>query len=140
MSEADLAALIIEQRRIIELMETIYSEINTLESALREHQNALEILNKYKMDIEQKDYDSLLPIGGGIYLPVNITKPQKMIVRVGAGVFLEKSVDETISYINKSIEKIRRLIDERISTLNQLKNRYEEISSIIAEIQFKLKK
>lgn len=136
--EENLAGLVYEQRRIVELIETLYNEINVLQRSLVEHQNALEILNLYKVS-EKKKSETLLPIGGGVYLPVNITKPDRIIVGVGAGVFLEKSIEEAIHHINNSVGNLKKAVDDRVKSLEQLKSRYEEISAAIAELQFKLR-
>ena len=133
----NLAGLVYEQRRIVELIETLYNEINVLERSLMEHQSALDILKMYR-EAELKDFETLLPVGGGVYLPVNISKPDKVVVGVGAGVFLEKSIEDAIGHIEKSMENLKQAVENRVKTLNQLKNRYEEVSAAIAELQFKL--
>ena len=137
--EENLAGLVYEQRKIVELTEALYNEVNTLQRSLAEHQNALEILNLYKVSKEKKS-ETLLPIGGGVYLPVNITHPEKVIVGIGAGIFLEKSVEEAIQNVNNSMDNIKKAVDDRVKSLEQLKNRYEEISAAIAEVQFKMRK
>jgi prefoldin alpha subunit len=121
----------------LELIEVLYNEINILQSSINEHQSALDVLQYYK-SAEDDRQDTLLPIGGGVYLPVVISKPENVIVNVGAGVFLEKSVDEAIDRVRQSMDNLRRAMDERLKTLQQLKNRYEELSTQIAELQFKL--
>lgn len=136
--EENLAGLVYEQRKIMELIEALYNEVNVLQRSLMEHQNALEILELYKVSKEKRS-ETLLPVGGGVYLPVKITHPEKVVVGVGANVFLEKSVEEAIQYVNTSMGNIKKAVDDRVKSLEQLKNRYEEISAAIAELQFKMK-
>ena len=137
--EENLAGLVYEQRQIMNLMEALYNEINVLQRSLIEHQNALEILKMYK-STKQERSETLLPVGGAVYLPVNITHPNKVIVGVGANVFLEKSIEEAIQHVNSSMDNIKKAVDERVKTLEDLKNKYEEISAAIAELQFKMQK
>ena len=133
----NLAALVYEQRRIMELIEALYNEVNILERSLMEHQSALDILRMYR-EAEAKDFDTLLPVGGGVYLPVNVSKPDKVVVGVGAGVFLEKTIEDAIGHVEKSIENLKQAVENRLKTLNELRNKYEEVSAAIAELQFKL--
>lgn len=140
MSREELSVLVYEQRRILDLIEALYNELATLERSLMENRNALDILNKYKSDLDASEHDTLLPIGGGVYLPVSISRPAKIIVSVGAGIYLERDLDSAIEYVNKSIENLQKVIQERTSLLNQLRNRYEEIAARVAEIQFKMQK
>jgi prefoldin alpha subunit len=137
--EKNLANLVYEQRRIVELIESLYNEINVLERSLLEHQGALEILKMYK-ESGEKSFDTLLPIGGNIYIPVNVSKPAKIVVGVGGGVFLERPVEDAITYIEEAMKNLRMAVDNRVQTLDQLKNRYEEVSAAITELQFKLQK
>jgi len=138
LSRDELAVLVYEQRRILDIIEALYNELATLERSLIENRNALEILNKYKSDSNLKKHETLLPIGGGVYLPVSITRPDKIIVGVGAGVYLEKDLKAAIEHVNKGIEELQKVIQERTNLLNQMRNKYEEIASKIAEIQFKM--
>ncbi len=138
MSREELAVLVYEQRRILDIIEALYNELATLERSLIENRNALEILNKYKSDSNLKKHETLLPIGGGVYLPVSITRPDKIIVGVGAGVYLEKDLEAAIEHVNKGIQELQKVIQERTNLLNQMRNKYEEIASKIAEIQFKM--
>lgn len=136
--EENLAGLVYEQRKLMELIEALYNEINVFQRSLVEHQNARDILNFYKRS-ESKESETLLPVGGGVYLPVNITTPNKVIVGVGAGVFLEKTVEEAVQYVDSSINNLKQALDDRAKSLEELKNKYEEISAAIAELQFKLR-
>ena len=136
--EENLASLVYEQRRIMELVEVLYNEVNVLQRSLVEHQNALEILQLYKTSKEKKS-ETLLPIGGAVYLPVNITHPNKVIVGVGASIFLEKSVEEAIQHVSESMDNIKKAVEDRVKSLEDLKNKYEEISAAIAELQFKMR-
>ncbi len=137
-SSEEVAVLVYEQRRILDLMEALYNELAGLERSLLENRNALEILNKYRSDAEVAGHETLLPIGGGVYLPVSISRPDKIIVGVGAGIYLEKDLDSAIELVNKSIDNLRKVIQDRTNLLTQLRNRYEEITARLAEIQFKM--
>jgi prefoldin alpha subunit len=133
--ERDLARLIVEQRRILEEIERVYSEISLLERAILERQLALTSLNEYKNIKEERD--TLVPIGGNIYIPSRLIPGKKLLVGVGANVYIAKSVDDAIAFINESLGQLNRLYRDRVNTLNQLRRRYDEDTALIAEIRMK---
>lgn len=137
--EENLAILLYEQRRLVEIMESLYAEISILQRSLLEHNNALEILNMYKSCEEGREFDTLLPIGGQVYLPVKMSKPNATLVGIGVGIFVKRSIESSINYLLESIKDITDALNERMDMLNQLKNKYEEITSAIVELQFKLR-
>ncbi|MEM0056963.1 MAG: prefoldin subunit alpha [Candidatus Geothermarchaeota archaeon] len=137
--EENLAILLYEQRRLVEMMESLYAEISILQRSLLEYNSALEILNMYKSCEKGREFDTLLPIGGQVYLPVKMSVPNAILVGIGIGIFVKKSIESSINYLMESIKEITNALNERINVLNQLKNKYEEITSAIIELQFKLR-
>ena len=121
---------------VLEAIERIYGEITLLQRALSEGNGAMEVLKLYKESVET-EHNILLPIGGHIYLPVMMSKPDKVIVGVGSNIFIESSIDDAIEHLKKYIDNINAALKERTQILEQLRNRYNELASKIAEIQFK---
>ncbi len=134
---AELAALIYEQRRILDLIEALYNEINLLQRALVESSGAMDVLKMYR-ESSESSFQTMLPIGGSVYLPVTISKPKTIVVGVGAGVFIESSIEDAINYLQRNIDNLNKAINERNRLLEQLRNRYNEITARITELQFVL--
>ncbi len=135
MGEDRISRLIVEQRNITQLIETLYNEIITLQNSIDERRRALEFLEKFK-DIDS-DIDILFPLGGGLYLKAYIPKQENIYANVGAQTYLDKSIDDIIPEIKKVIEQLTKMLEERRDALNKLRARYDEITAELAELYFK---
>jgi prefoldin alpha subunit len=88
--------------------------------------------------IPDKKGNALMPVGGGVFLPVE-AGGSKVIVNVGAGVVVEETVVEALELINKREEMITNSMSElnaefeKIST--QAQNLSEKIRQRIARQQ-----
>ncbi len=136
--EKELARLIIEQRRLLQDIEAIYSEIVLLERTIMERQAALASLREYKDSKEEREV--LVPLGGNVYLPSKIVPGKNALVGVGANIYITKPVDEAIGYIDKAINQLNQIYRNRVSLLNQLRRRYDELTALISEMQLRAQK
>lgn len=133
--ERELARLIIEQRRILQNIEAIYSEVVLLERAILERQSALVSLREYKDSKEE--CESLVPLGGNIYLPSKLIPGKQALVGVGANIYISKSIDDAIMYVDKAINQLNQLYQNRVSLLNELRKKYDELTALISELRMK---
>jgi|Deesub1362B_J571_1020462.scaffolds.fasta_scaffold00004_233 prefoldin alpha subunit len=131
----ELAGLLLEQRRILQDIESIYSEVVLLERAIVERQLAISALNAYKTVV--KGRDALVPIGGNIYLPSRLIPDQKALIGVGANVYLSKEIDEALSDVQRALENLNNMYKNRLEILEQLRRKYDELTAVIAELRMK---
>jgi prefoldin alpha subunit len=84
----------------VRLLENYYQEIVTrqqaVSSALIDTRAALEALENIPKTGKS---DLLLPIGGGVLLPVNGVAVDKVIVSIGAGAAVEKDIPSTKTFL-----------------------------------------
>jgi prefoldin alpha subunit len=66
---------------------------------------------------QKADEDALIPVGGGSYVRVKLSDISKIVMGVGAGVALEKPIEDSIKEIK---ERIADLDKARISLQEQL--------------------
>lgn len=131
----EMTQLLLEQRRILQEIESVYSEVVILERAIVERQMAMSALNVYKSVNVGKD--SLVPIGGNVYLPSQLIPGQKALIGVGANIYLSKDVDEAISYVQRSLDNLNEIYKKRLEFLDQLRRRYNELAAVIAELRMR---
>lgn len=115
------------------LLETYLSELAvreaTLSRLIMEYRSALEAVESIVGD---KDSECMLPIGGGVNVPVKIKSGFKYLVSIGAGVFLEKDKSDAVLYLNKRIQGL----EEALRNVAAQKRRVEEqLARLQAEIQ-----
>ena len=93
------------QYRYIEEQRNLYqSQLELVNASLVNLQNTKLTLEKIKEGVKEDD-DILLPIGGLVKIRAKIIDTQRILVSVGQDVVIEKSLDESISFLESIIDK-----------------------------------
>lgn len=115
------------QRRIVEL-ELVQAELDkTIES--------LEYFESLDGSVE-----ALMNLGGGVFAYVDVKDSKKMLVDVGAGIIVEKQVDEAIETLKRKKEKVNENIAKLEQVLQQIVGQARRIQEEIAKAQAKEEK
>ncbi len=88
-------------------------------------------------NLPDKETETLVPVGGGIFLPVSASKKTKVLVSVGAGVSTEKTIDETVKFLDKRIDAVKKTLNDLINLANKTQ---KNISVLRAKIDEAIKK
>ena len=127
-----LLALQLELEQIYLKLEAIKEESALLGKYELEYtvtKTTIENLKKVSLDEE-----SLVPIGGGVYLKTKILDNEKALMNVGADVFIETNIDDVIKKIDKALESIQKRRRELTELSLKLSKRAEEIRSEIVKL------
>ena len=93
------------QYRYIEEQRNLYqSQLELVNASLANLQNTKLTLDKIKEGVKEDD-DILLPIGGLVKIRAKIMDTQRILVSVGQDVVIEKSLDDSISFLESIIDK-----------------------------------
>ncbi len=110
------------QRRIVEL-ELVQAELDkTIES--------LEYFESLDGSVE-----ALMNLGGGVFAYVDVKDSKKMLVDVGAGIIVEKQVDEAIETLKRKKEKVNENIAKLEQVLQQIVGQARRIQEELAKAQ-----
>ena len=135
MSQAEeVRKLILEQRFLAREMERLYQETLLLERTIREVRSATQTLSEIKSGKIMKG-ESLFPVGGGVFVFGTVSSDNKVLVNVGAGVYVTKTVDEALKLLNDQLNSLNKAHSDRVRTLNELKRRHDEIVAKLMEYQ-----
>jgi prefoldin alpha subunit len=122
-SEDEVRRLIVELRVLEGTAEALQSRINLVDAVFAELNMAKQTLEG--MEKENPDAAVFVPIGGGSYIKAKITDVDKVVYGVGAGVSIEKSLEEA-----------KEGVDQRISELERTKRSLEQqLTQVIRRIQ-----
>jgi prefoldin alpha subunit len=102
--EEELRKLSVEMRFLEQTAETLQQRINMMNAAMTDLTYAnmtLEGLEKEKQDAEL-----LVPIGGSSYIKVKLANTDKVIVGVGAGVSIEKTLPEAKEIVKERLGEL----------------------------------
>ena len=136
-NEETLRRLIVELRLLEGTANTLQSRLNFVNAILTE-------LNYAKMTLEglekeKKNVPLFVPIGGGSYIRAKLESAEKVIVGMGAGVSVEKSLSEAKETVGNRIaqlEKTRRTLQQQ---LTQVAQKIEEDRAGFQELSEKLR-
>lgn len=114
------------------ILESYLNDILTREAALTrligEAQLASEGLQSLSSDAP---VETMVPLGVGTYVRSTIEPVKNLLVSVGAGIAIEKSKNETISYIESKIKEFEIGIGQLNRQKEQITNRLTQIQNEI---------
>lgn len=132
--EEELRKLSVEMRILEQTAETIQARMNMINAVITDLTYAnmtLEGLEKQKENAEL-----LIPIGGNSYIKARLETPDKVTVGIGAGVSVEKTLQEAKAIIKKRLEdmeKSRTSLQQQFSQIaeriNEDRARFEELAA-----------
>jgi prefoldin alpha subunit len=110
----------------------LQARLEIVNAALNEFSLASTTLEGVKT--QKSDEDALIPVGGGSYVRVKLSDISKIVMGVGAGVAVEKPIEDSITEIKERIadlDKVRTSLQEQ---LNQALIRVEENREKLGEL------
>jgi len=121
-----------EVRLLEATAESIQSRINFVNAALTE-------LNYAKMNLEGLEKEEietslLVPIGGGSYIKAKIESKDIVVVGIGAGVAIEKTMKEAKETLSKRIEQLEKLLGRLQQQLAQVAQKVQEDRAKLEEM------
>lgn len=135
--EDDLRKLSVELRILEQTVETLQSRINMVNAAITDLTYAnmtLEGLEK-----QEKDAELLVPIGGSSYIKAKLETPDKVTVGIGAGISIEKTLQEAKEIIRKRLEdldKTRTSLQQQFAqVVEKISEDREKFNGLAAELR-----
>ena len=134
MSEEEVRKLVLEERRLYGEIEQISREIALLEKTMDEINGAIITLKEIQGKKPFKQ-SNLFPVGGGVLIFGRLTEEDRVLVNVGANVYISKTMGEAVESLSKSYNFLMNAHVSRVKMLNDLKSRHNEIVARILEHQ-----
>lgn len=118
--EETLRRLIVELRLLEGTADVLQSRINFVNAILTELNQAKATLEG--LEKEKEDTPLFVPIGGGSFIRAKLESADKVIVGMGAGVSVEKTLSEAKETVENRIaqlEKTRRTLQQQLTQVAQ---------------------
>ncbi len=113
-------------RRHQEQIEDIYAQVEIIEGLIKEYEMTADTL--IEMQKFENGRDTLMPIGGNVFLYASIKDTKKVITKVGGKVFMEKKANQAIDFVNKRIEELKKNEEALVKTARDIKEKMDEIT------------
>ncbi len=139
-TEEEVRKLSMELRYFEQTAEALQQRVSMLNAAINDLSYASETLAN--VEKEKENAEMLVPIGGSNYISVKLANPDKVVVGMGAGVSMEKTLPEAKTIVKERMEELQKTqvsaqqqlmqIAERIQ---QDRNRMESLLATVREGQ-----
>ncbi|MEM2999732.1 MAG: prefoldin subunit alpha [Candidatus Bathyarchaeia archaeon] len=120
--EEELRRLSLEMRLLEQTAETLQQRISMLTAAITDLSYAQMTLES--VEKEKENTDLLVPIGGGSYLKAKLAAPDKVVVGIGAGISVEKTLQEAKAMVKERLEELEK-------TLNSVQQQFAQVAERI---------
>jgi prefoldin alpha subunit len=121
-AEEELRKLSVEMRYLEQTAEALQQRIQMVNAAITDITYANATLDG--IEKEKENTEMLVPIGGSSYVKVKLADPDKIIVGLGAGVSVEKTLVE-------AKVTLKERLDELEKTLNVAQQQFTQIAERI---------
>ena len=104
--EEELRKLSVEMRFLEQTAENLQQRISMVNAAMTDLTYANMTLDS--IEKEKESADLLVPIGGGSYIKVKLANAEQVIVGMGAGVSIEKTLPEAKEIVKERLEELEK--------------------------------
>lgn len=128
-----------------ENIQELANQARVLESYLTEIQSrenlSMKVINETRASLESlkslKEIDSaetIFNLGGGISIKSNVKKPDTLMVNVGAGVVVEKSIESSIQFLEEKLKELETVFTALISQKNEIAKQYNLLRNSLNQL------
>jgi prefoldin alpha subunit len=136
--EDELRKLSVEMRFLEQTAETLQQRMGMMNAAITDLTYANMTLEGIEQ--EKENAELLVPIGGNSYIKVKLANPDKVVVGMGAGVSIEKTlpeakatVKERLDELEKTMRSAQQQFAQVAERVNAGRNRLESLLSTVRE-------
>ena len=136
--EEELRKLSVEMRFLEQTAETLRQRISMMNAAMTDLTYANMTLDGIEQ--EKENAELLVPIGGSSYVKVKLANPDKVVVGMGAGVSIEKTlpeakaiVKERLGELEKTMASVQQQFAQVADRINANRKRLESLLANVRE-------
>jgi len=120
-AEEELRRLSMEMRYLEQTAETLQQRISMVNAALTDINYANMTLDG--IEKEKENSELLVPIGGSSYVKVKLADPNKVIIGLGSGVSVEKTLPEAKSTLKERLDELEKTMHSAQQQFSQVAER-----------------
>jgi prefoldin alpha subunit len=135
--EEELRKLSVEMRFLEQTAETLQQRISMMNAAMTD----LTYANMTLEDVEKEKEDAelLVPIGGSAYVKAKLANPDKVVVGLGAGVSVEKTLQEAKAIVKERLGELEKTMVSAQQQFAQVADRInadrDRLESLLAKVR-----
>jgi prefoldin alpha subunit len=134
-AEEELRRLSVEMRYLEQTAEALQQRIQMVNAALTDLTYANATLDG--IETEKENVEMLVPIGGSSYVKVKLADSNKIIVGMGSGVSIEKTLAEAKADLKERLDELEKTMNSAQQQFRQVAERINtgrgRLESLLAE-------
>jgi prefoldin alpha subunit len=122
-----------EITRNLTLIEYYKQQLESIDMQLQYLQTTLTDYQRAKMTVGQlhdtdENSELLIPVGAGTFVNASLKNTSNVLIGVGAGIVLEKTVDEAVMKLDERMKRIQENLEKMLSLGQKIQSDAEELS------------
>jgi prefoldin alpha subunit len=135
--EEELRKLSVEMRFFEQTAETLQQRISMMNAAMTDLTYASMTLEG--LEKENEDAELLVPIGGSSYVKAKLANPDKVVVGLGSGVSVEKTLQEAKAIVKERLDELQKTMVSAQQQFAQVAGRInadrDRLESLLAKVR-----
>ena len=130
-AEQQLNQLVSEIRTLEAYYNEIVARIQAASAGLSDARAAIQALDALAAN---QNGEFLMPIGGGVLLPLNNVETKRLVVSIGAGVAVERDVDSTRAFLQTREKEVEKAYSALEQQRREVGSRLEAARSVLQQV------
>lgn len=107
----------------------LQDSLNNIKTATGRLENAFSAL--HDLSLRPQGKKMLVPLTASLYVPGTLDDPDKVLVDIGTGYFVEKTMAEGKDYCERKINLLKSNFDQLIEVATKKKNVADEVGAVL---------
>lgn len=138
LSAQDIHNMSVQYQQMQYQAEAVSQQINLIGYSIEECNRALNAISE--LEGIPAEHEILVPIGYGTNVKAKLTKPENVIVEVGAQISVEKKLDDARKTLQTRKEELAKYLQNMQKNLNEIVTRMKDIETVVARASAEKKK
>ncbi|MBN1134009.1 MAG: prefoldin subunit alpha [Methanosarcinaceae archaeon] len=130
-TEEEVRNLAMQHREYQKRAEAIQQQMNMVQISRDDCIRALATIEE--LDALEEGIETMVPIGAGSFVYGSFNDLSKVIVNVGAGISVEKSIDGAKEILNHRKEELGKILENMNVSLNKIAQGMQSIEAMVAK-------
>ncbi|MGB9635999.1 MAG: prefoldin subunit alpha [Thermoplasmata archaeon] len=131
MKDEEVQAYLVQLEEFEKNMNALATQQSYLKKSLEEHMKALETLKNFST--LEKETEILIPLGAGAFLPGNSKNMDRVVINIGANIYIETRMQQAVEMIEKRTNAIQEAIEKISRQMTAIEREANKITSILRE-------
>jgi prefoldin alpha subunit len=107
-------------------LESIDIQLQYLQSTLADYQRTKITISQ--LNTVDDNSELLIPVGAGTFVNGSLKNTSNVLIGVGAGIVIEKTIDEAVIKLEERIKRIQENLEKMVSLGQKIQSDAEELS------------